>query len=186
MLPGGARKHDLTDCRPPHMHKCSRSSLGAELSGSPSPIDFVQPLLTHITNQLPRQECGESSPGLVFGWCACWARKRWWTCPKATRAWPGWFLMFGLLGRDRIFFNVLKFKLSAFRGKNEKGDLCSSFNIARRPVECESSYKTSLKCYWGTSVVVQWLRLCAPNAAGTGSIPGWGTRIPHAAQHSLK
>ena len=24
------------------------------------------------------------------------------------------------------------------------------------------------------------VRLCAPNAGGTGSIPGWGTKIPHA------
>ena len=28
-----------------------------------------------------------------------------------------------------------------------------------------------------TSVVVQWLRLCAPNARGLGSIPGQGTRF---------
>ena len=28
----------------------------------------------------------------------------------------------------------------------------------------------------GTSVVVQWLRLCAPNAGGPGLIPGWGAR----------
>ena len=28
----------------------------------------------------------------------------------------------------------------------------------------------------GTSLVVQWVRLCAPNAGGLGSIPGWGTR----------
>ena len=34
----------------------------------------------------------------------------------------------------------------------------------------------------GTSLVVQWLRLRALNAGGTGSIPGWGTKIPHAAQ----
>ena len=27
----------------------------------------------------------------------------------------------------------------------------------------------------GTSLVVQWLRLCAPNAGGPGSIPGQGT-----------
>ncbi|TEA37350.1 hypothetical protein DBR06_SOUSAS1910041, partial [Sousa chinensis] len=26
------------------------------------------------------------------------------------------------------------------------------------------------------SLVVQWLRLCAPNAGGLGSIPGQGTR----------
>ena len=28
----------------------------------------------------------------------------------------------------------------------------------------------------GTSLVVQWLRLCTPNAGGLGSIPGGGTR----------
>ena len=32
----------------------------------------------------------------------------------------------------------------------------------------------------GTSLVVQWFRLCASNAGGGGSIPGLGTRIPHA------
>ena len=31
----------------------------------------------------------------------------------------------------------------------------------------------------GTSLVAQWLRFHAPNAGGTGSIPGWGTKIPH-------
>ena len=33
----------------------------------------------------------------------------------------------------------------------------------------------------GTSLVVQWLRLCTPNAGGLGSIPGQRTKIPHAA-----
>ena len=32
-----------------------------------------------------------------------------------------------------------------------------------------------------TSLVVQWLRLRGSNAGGVGSIPGWGTKIPHAA-----
>ena len=32
-----------------------------------------------------------------------------------------------------------------------------------------------------TSLVVQWLRLCAPNAGGPGLIPGQGTR-PHMPQ----
>ena len=32
---------------------------------------------------------------------------------------------------------------------------------------------------WGTSLVVQWLRLHASNAEGVGSIPGVGTKIPH-------
>ena len=29
--------------------------------------------------------------------------------------------------------------------------------------------------------MVQWLRFRPPDAGGTGSIPGWGTRIPHPA-----
>ena len=33
----------------------------------------------------------------------------------------------------------------------------------------------------GTSLEVQWLRLCALNAGGMGLIPGQGTKIPHAA-----
>ena len=32
----------------------------------------------------------------------------------------------------------------------------------------------------GTSLVVQWLRLCTSNAGRTGSFPGSGTKIPHA------
>ena len=35
-------------------------------------------------------------------------------------------------------------------------------------------------------LVVQWLRLCAANAVGRGSIPGWGTKILHAAWQSPK
>ena len=31
----------------------------------------------------------------------------------------------------------------------------------------------------GTSLAVQWLRLCTSTARGTGSIPGWGTNILH-------
>ena len=34
--------------------------------------------------------------------------------------------------------------------------------------------------------MVQWLRLRASNAGGTGSIPGWGTNIPHAVQTKTK
>ena len=35
-----------------------------------------------------------------------------------------------------------------------------------------------------TSLAVQWLRLHASTARGTGSIPGRGTKIPHAMQCS--
>ena len=38
----------------------------------------------------------------------------------------------------------------------------------------------------GTSLVVQWLGLWASSTGGMGSIPGWGTKIPHAAQLSQK
>lgn len=32
----------------------------------------------------------------------------------------------------------------------------------------------------GTSLAIQWLRLHASTPRGAGSIPGWGTKIPHA------
>jgi hypothetical protein len=35
--------------------------------------------------------------------------------------------------------------------------------------------------FQGTSLEVQWFGLCASPAAGMGSIPGQGTKIPHAA-----
>ena len=35
----------------------------------------------------------------------------------------------------------------------------------------------------GTSLAVQWLRLCASSALGSTSTLGWGTRIPHATEH---
>ena len=39
--------------------------------------------------------------------------------------------------------------------------------------------------YWGTSLVAQWLGLHPPQAGGTGSMPGEGTKIPHGAHHGL-
>ena len=46
---------------------------------------------------------------------------------------------------------------------------------------------------FGTSLVVQWLRLCAPNAEGPGSTPSQGLRshvpqlkIPHAVMKVLR
>ena len=43
-----------------------------------------------------------------------------------------------------------------------------------------------LKKTLGTSLAVQWLRLCVCTAGGAGSIPGWGTKIPHTAQCGQK
>ena len=40
--------------------------------------------------------------------------------------------------------------------------------------------------YDWTSLAVQWLRFRASTAWSTGQIPGWGTKIPHAAWHGLK
>ena len=38
----------------------------------------------------------------------------------------------------------------------------------------------------GPSLAVQWLRPCAPNVGGTGSIPGRGTKTPQTAQCTKK
>ena len=38
----------------------------------------------------------------------------------------------------------------------------------------------------GNSVVVQWIGLGALTARGPGLIPGWGTKVPHAAWRSQK
>ena len=35
-------------------------------------------------------------------------------------------------------------------------------------------------------MVVQWWRLHTSTAGGIGSVPGWGTKIPHAMQPSQK
>ena len=39
---------------------------------------------------------------------------------------------------------------------------------------------------WGTFLAVQWLRLCASNAADVSSNTGQGTKIPYAAWHGQK
>ena len=38
----------------------------------------------------------------------------------------------------------------------------------------------------GTLLAVQWLRLHASTARGTGSTPGWGTKIQHASWYGKK
>ena len=38
----------------------------------------------------------------------------------------------------------------------------------------------------GNSLAVQWLGFCASTAGGTGSIPGWGTKILQAERHGQK
>ena len=38
----------------------------------------------------------------------------------------------------------------------------------------------------GTSMTVQWLRLYVSGARGTGSITGWGAKIPQTVWHEKK
>ena len=45
-----------------------------------------------------------------------------------------------------------------------------------------SAYPIMTKNIGGTSVVVQWLRFCLPNAGDADSIPGQESRIPHFTQ----
>ena len=45
------------------------------------------------------------------------------------------------------------------------------------------TYKITIQ---GTSLAVQWLRLSASTVLDSGLIPGWGTKIPHAARCSQK
>ena len=42
------------------------------------------------------------------------------------------------------------------------------------------------KAHIRISLVAQWLRLCASNIGVVGSVPGWGTKIPHAVGHIKK
>ena len=50
----------------------------------------------------------------------------------------------------------------------------------------EQPYRLGLRFKQGTSLEVQLLRLRASTAEGTDSIPGWGSKISHAARHSQK
>ena len=51
----------------------------------------------------------------------------------------------------------------------------------------EVTKRAAIKCaHAGTSLVVQWLRPHSSSAEDVGSIPGPGTKIPHAAQYGQK
>ena len=61
------------------------------------------------------------------------------------------------------------------------------FNLPRETANNFISLKTPFKSNKkGNSLEVQWLGLCASTAGGTGSIPGWGTKILHTAQSAKK
>ena len=54
------------------------------------------------------------------------------------------------------------------------------------PWSCKELDMTELNWAELPSLAVQWLRLCALDSAGRSSIPGQGTKIQHATQHSQK
>ena len=57
------------------------------------------------------------------------------------------------------------------------------FRILNSDSGCRNTKKQCLpSSKRGTSLVVQWLRLCASDARGTGLIPGQGTKISRAIQ----
>ena len=47
-------------------------------------------------------------------------------------------------------------------------------------------FSICFRSHFRMSLVVQWLRPQASTAVHTGSVPSWGTKIPHAAWHSQK
>ena len=51
--------------------------------------------------------------------------------------------------------------------------MCYRSINTNKAYKCNCEYKNQAI---GTSLVVQWVRLCAPNEGGLGSIPGRGTR----------
>ena len=53
------------------------------------------------------------------------------------------------------------------------------FSVVVRHVTCKVLSQ-------GTSLVVQWLRLCTSTAGGMSLIPGQGTKIPYAAGNGQK
>ena len=69
---------------------------------------------------------------------------------------------------------------------SEVPDPHSKVNVAIQQIIQYVGIPVPTKVCLGTSLVVQWLRLCASNAGGVGLIPGWGMKIPHVSQHSQK
>ena len=63
--------------------------------------------------------------------------------------------------------------------KGSGGKATEMFEILRSKRKCFRNGR-------GTSLAAQWLRLCTSTAGDMGSIPGGGTKIPHAAPHGQK
>ena len=69
--------------------------------------------------------------------------------------------------------------------KGPRDHTSSRGNTSLYPVRGDSGLKgqeigEGRKIRFGTSMVVQWLRLHTSTAGDMGLIPGWGTKVPHA------
>ena len=66
-------------------------------------------------------------------------------------------------------------------GLSRSSDACSSMRTtALEKQKCRPIGSVSKAVMRRTSLVAQWLRLHTSHAGGTGSIPGQGSKIPHA------
>ena len=126
-------------------------------------------------------------PSLSFGWddghCHAHVAKHRvsWSEQTLPRRWLGVIFLTLRWPPDSILSKMLERILETilFCGRDTGGLLphhCTSMSFLRTEDESEG----------GTSLVAQWLRLCAPTAGPTGLIPGQATRIPHAAQTKKK
>ena len=72
-------------------------------------------------------------------------------------------------------------ELPGSQGKN--GNITSHrvFIFSKKEYQCFKN-----KDFSGTFLAAQWLKLCASTGRGTGSIPGWGTKIPQTMWHGQK
>ena len=76
----------------------------------------------------------------------------------------------------------LRIHIQAHKGKSQKKRLKG----LKVEAWCRKRERIRVLLCVGTSLAVQWLGLRASTAGGTNSIPGQGTKIPHAMQHSQK
>ena len=94
------------------------------------------------------------------------------------------FCMYNTLNGELVFLMML-LSLQALKY------LCDSprYLFPNTYVPIYSRIQNTCESKWtiqGTSVAVQWLRFCPSNAGSAGSIPGQGTKIPHAVWHGQK
>ena len=100
--------------------------------------------------------------------------------PLLTPAWPHWLLADRRArGRGAGLGGCSVREAETYRTHTHFGDS----EVVNWPAKCE--LHSLLTVYPGTSLVVHWVRLCAFAAAGTGSVPGRGTKIRYAVRWEM-